>query len=45
LFLRKIEMAEKDSSLPFAPKNLIATKVREARIVAVEDAIARRKAG
>lgn len=38
-------MAEKDSLVPFAPKNLIATKVREAHIAAVEDAIARTKAG
>lgn len=38
-------MAEKDSLVLFTPKNLIATKVREARIVAVEHAIPRTKAG
>jgi hypothetical protein len=37
-------MAKKDSLVPFAP-NLIADKVREARIVAVENVIARTKAG
>jgi hypothetical protein len=37
-------MAEKDSVLPFAPKNFIADKVREARIVA-PDVIPRTKAG
>jgi len=43
LFPRKIEMAEKDFLVPFAPKNLIATKVREARTLAVEHAIPRTK--
>lgn len=38
-------MAEKESLVPSAPKNLIATKVREARIMAAEYAIARTKAG
>jgi hypothetical protein len=38
-------MAEKDSLVPFAPRNLIATKAREAHIVAAENAIARTKAG
>ena len=32
-------MAEKDSLVPFASKNLIADKVREARILAVEKVI------
>jgi hypothetical protein len=45
LFLRKIEMAEKESLAPFAPKNPITDKVRAAHIVAVEDVIARTKAG
>jgi hypothetical protein len=38
-------MAEKDSSVPFAPKTLITTNVRATRIVTVEDVIPRTKAG
>jgi hypothetical protein len=37
-------MAEKDSLVPFAPKNL-NVKVRAAHIVAVENVIVRTKAG
>jgi hypothetical protein len=44
LFLRKIEMAEKDFLVPFASKNIIAPQgARSAH--SVEHAIARTKAG